>query len=165
MAQMLLFSVLCAVLGVLIPVSAGDGMKRGLSFLAGLAVLLTAAQPAAAVLADARDIPEKIGALLFPAWEEGADIQKEAEARTVQQGIRNAETGIESLLRARWHLSEEDVHVQLSVSRDVSGDIVLDCVDILLPETADIPQEDIERYIHELFMCPCRVVHGEGQNT
>ena len=164
MSQILIFSVLCAVLGVLVPTSAGDSMKRSLSFLAGLAVLLTAAQPVAAALADMQDFPDKIGGLLFPTWEEGETMQKEAEEWTISRGIRNAEAGIEALLRTRWQLREGDVRVRLAVSRNERGDIVLDCVDILPAESADIPFADIERYIRELFMCPCRIVREEGQD-
>ena len=164
MTQILVFSLLCAVLGVLLPVSAGDGVRKSVAFLAGLAVLLTVARPVVGAAEKIQALPERLGELLFPVWEEGEEIYRASEERSIQQGIRNAERGIEILLRTRWQIPEGDVHVHLDVSEDANGEIILDCAEITLAEDADADGERIRQYISELLLCPCRVMREKGED-
>ncbi len=163
MTDILILAVLCALIGVLIPESKGDSMRRVISLIAGLVVLIAIAEPFAEAAENIQSVPERLYDLLFPAWEEGEEIHRDAEEWSVRRGIRNAESGIAALISARWQIEEDKVDVQLSIFRNENGDIVLDCVEIALDADVPASEAEIRAYITDLLACPCRITREKGK--
>jgi len=165
MSDILILAVLCTLIGILVPESKGDGFRRMISWIAGLAVLIAIAKPFADAADSMQSVPERLYDLLFPAWEEGAEIHRDAEEWTVQRGIRNAENGIAALLAARWQIEADSARVCLRVSRNETGDAMLDCVEITLRADCGVPEEEIRTYIENLLACPCHITRRKGSEA
>ena len=161
MTDILILAVLSTLIGVLIPESKGDSMRRSITLIAGLCVLLAIAQPLVRTADHIRSVPERLYELLFPEWAEGEEIHREAEEWTVRRGVRNAENGIAALLSARWQIGEDKIAVNLQINRNENGDIVLECVEIILDTDVPVPDSEISTYITDFLACPCRIIRGK----
>ena len=161
MEDILILSVRCTLIGVLVPQSKGDSMRRLISLIAGLSVLIAVAKPIADAAEEIRQLPDRVYELLFPDWEEGEAIQDSAGEWVAERGIRNVENGITALICARWQLEKADVNAALTTSRDESGNIVIDAVRVTIAAACD--SAAIESYISDLLACPCHVQQTKGK--
>jgi len=159
MADILLLAVISALVGILVPDSKNDGMRKLVSLIAALAILCAICEPIADAAEEADALSAHVQALLFPDAEAENAARADADAWVEARGIANLESGIAALIRSRFSLGDADIQVSVSHSRDAGGAVVVETVHIRITG-AECSTSAVETYIGDMLACPCRAECG-----
>lgn len=155
--------VVCVVLlgtlaGILAPESRGEGYRKLVRMIAGLALILVIADTALTAVQNFRGFFDQLEETVTEEWNRSEDVRREAEAWVTERGIRNVEEGAAALVRSRFHPKGE-VQVIAASSADSTGMVSIDALLIRLESSSDAQLREIESYLSGLLSCPC---HAEN---
>ena len=148
---------------VLVPESQSDGIRKAVSFLAGLALLLAVCEPIAETVDKLSILPEKFLALVIPDTESVKQTESDAEKWVVRYGIKNIEHGVNALVESKFHLSTGSVTTEVETGSDETGAITVECLRIRISREAICDLREIESYVSSLLSCECVAYIGETE--
>lgn len=164
MLNVLTLAVLSALVGILIPESKNDSLRKAVAFLAGLSLLIAVCEPVVRAADQIALFPEQFFSLLMPDREEAEEIRQESEAWVVRCGIENVERGVSALIEKRFGMRKGAVVTKAETEREAGGDILIASLEISISDAEQCDLREVEEYIESLLACPChaRRVGGEA---
>lgn len=164
MLALLGFALLCALSGLILPASAGDSVRRGTAFLAGVCILAAMCDPAAEFVRALPSLPARLGELLLPDSTEAEKIYEKSEEWVVQRGVRNIENGVRALIAEKFSLDTADITAEAETVRSSESTWEVVSLHIGLCGGTGDAADAVKAYLEELLSCPCSVVWMGEEN-
>lgn len=161
MMDLLLLTVVSAILGAMLPGAQNNGMKKGFAFLAGLALLLAVFRPIAESVTALADLPAQWMEQILPKEEELEAEEERSRTWVLTFSAQNIEKGVNALIVHRYGLSPDEVESTAEVDIDADGQWILRKMVIRIHTSARCRDAEIAQYIRDILACPCEVQRGE----
>ena len=154
--------------GILTPESKGDGYRRFVRMICGLAVLFVITESVGTAVVRVRTVLPELEEWFSVEWRSGEEIHAQAQEWVIARGIRNVEQGATALVRTRF---SQEVSVNAAASTAEDGTVFIESLQILADRDSGADLRAIEEYLENLLSCPCRaewrnahVTEGEARS-
>ncbi len=162
MRDFLVLSLLCSLVGTLLPASFENGMGKSVALLAALSILLAVSVPVVELASEISDGSFKIMDLLLPDDETICSLEETAQEWVVQYSVDNIEADIETLVENRFSLQTDTVHAQAVTETTADGTLIIRYVHLSAETFGVCDTSDISAFVGNLLATPCEVtVHFE----
>jgi len=154
--DIVVLAVVGSLVALLVPETQGDAYRKLIALITALGILCVLGTPLRDTIERIRDFPEQAEKIFGAGSETEEAIWRDSEAWVIRRGTQNAETGIETMLCARFYLNREEVEVELKLREETGTAAVLDFAKIMLSPDAACTLTEVKNYAENLLACPCR---------
>lgn len=165
MMDLVLLTVVGAILGAMLPAAANSGLKKCFSFLAGLALLLSVFRPIANSASTIADLPTRWLDQIIPQQQTLEAEEERTRERVLSYSAQNIEQGVDALIISRYNIPEELVASAAEVIMNTDGQWILKRIVVRLDTTVRCDDEAVAQYIREILACPCVVQRVDGNKN
>lgn len=158
MNDFLTLSLVCTIIGMLAPLKKDSRLKKGISFLSGIVLILAIVIPLTEYASALKNIPEHFLALLFPDNEEVDDVQINSEEWVIRYAKENVESKTAATVENRFGLTPGSVEITVNVTVDKQGNYILSKVRVSVLPNVMLTENILEDYVGNLLACPCEVI-------
>ena len=163
MMDLILLTVVSALLCIMLPGASNGGLRKVFRFIAGLLFLLAVFRPIADSAIAVSELPGRWMERIFPKEKELRAEEERANEWLLSFSAQNIEKGVDALLINRYALPEDTVSSTAEVEMGPDGMWILKRLVIRIDPSVWCDVEEIERYIRDILGCPCVVLQDKGQ--
>ncbi len=163
MMDLILLTVVSALMGAMLPGASNSGLRKVVVFLAGLTLLLAAFRPIVNSVTAIADWPSRWMEQILPEEEELQAEEDRAREKVLAYSAQNIERGVEALVVSRYGISEESVSSAAEVVLGADGQWILKRMVIRMDVSARCDDDAVAQYIRDILACPCVVQRVDGK--
>lgn len=165
MMDLILLTVLSALLCAMMPGASSGGFRKVFAFAAGLAILMAVFRPIAGSVTSLAELPTKWIERIFPNEEELNAEEERAREWVLSFSAQNIEKGVDALIVNRYGLPAEAVVSTAEVVMNTEGQWVLKRIVVYIDTSLVCDEEGIAQYIRDILACPCAVIRTDGSGS
>ncbi len=158
MSDFLLMTLMSTLVGILVPASRDNGMKKGISFLAALALILAVAVPVSASFARLSELPTRFLSLFLPDTETIAEMESQAKEWVMRYSVENIESSAAALIENRYSLEKGTVKVTAFTETESDGTVLLRRLRVFIDSGIFREESVVAEYVGNVLACPCEVI-------
>ncbi len=158
MSNFIFLTIMSALIGILAPGSGERGMKKAISCLAALTLILAAAVPIANAFESIQALPEQFIGLIIPDAAAFSDLETNAREWVIQFSLENIEEDTAELIENRFALENGSVKVKAFIEQEGDGTLMLAFLRVTAVSIGALPENRVAEYVSDVLGCPCEVV-------
>lgn len=162
MMDLILLTVLSALLCAMLPGASIGGFRKVFSFAAGLALLLAVFRPIAGSITSLAELPTQWMERILPDEEEMKAEEDRAREWALSFSAENIEKGVDALIVSRYGLPADVVVSTAEVEMNAEGQWILKRMVIHIDASVVCDDEGIAQYIRDILACPCAVLRTDA---
>ena len=161
MKELVVLTVVSALIGLLVPGGQDSGVRKAVSFLCGLILLYSIASFVFESLEGLREFPQYLADLLIPDVKDMEIYESQGEEWIVEYSVENIEAGVSALVENRYGFPAGSVRTEAFTEKDTNGNILLTHLTVYVKSRGVLYGPEIANYVADILSCPCDVVITE----
>lgn len=162
MYDFLMLTLAGALVGNLIPTAKESGVKKAISVLVALSLILAVATPIAEAIDSVTSFPADFLSRFLPDEERLRQMEEDGKAWVERYSVDTIEAETATLIENRYGLENGTVDVQLFTDTDGDGYRILSNVCVFYPAHTNVSIEEVAEYVRSVLVCPCEVIVSEN---